>query len=122
MRDIQLALARAGCILFRNNVGQYQYSPGKYIRYGICNPGGSDLIGWYRGRFLAVEVKTHTGKLTDPQRRFLEVVNGHGGIAFVARSVSEAMEELRERLSRGNTSGLQGLGSGAPEQSPRVSP
>lgn len=56
--------------LFRNNCGQYKVESGAIIRYGIANPGGSDLIGWTPktitlemvGKtvavFTAIEVKT----------------------------------------------------------------
>lgn len=121
MREIQLALTKAGCVLFRNNCGQYQYAPGKYIRYGIANPGGSDLIGWYKGRFTAIEIKTPIGKLTKEQARFLHAVQLAGGIAFMARSVEDALDYFRrhitrEAVERGNAAGLQGSGSGAPKQ------
>jgi Holliday junction resolvase len=57
--------------------------------------GVSDIIGIYRGKFLAIEVKTERGKLTDAQRAFLDRVNREGGIAFVARSVEDVIRELK---------------------------
>jgi hypothetical protein len=65
-------------------------SRGDYLRYGVCNPGGSDLIGWTKdGRFLAVEVKSESGRLTDAQEKFLEVVNEFGGVGICARSLKD---------------------------------
>ena len=130
MREIQLALTKAGCVLFRNNLGQYEYAPGKYIRYGIANPGGSDLVGWTTGIggravFTAIEVKTPIGKLTQPQARFLHAVQLAGGIAYMTRSVSDALEQLerqRERSDSGNATGLPGAGTGAPRKGPGTPP
>ncbi len=100
LRAVQLAVTKAGARIFRNNLGQYEYAPGRYIRYGLANPGGSDLIGWYKGRFLAIEVKTPVGKVTIEQQRFIDAVNADGGIAFVARSENEALRKLREAVER----------------------
>lgn len=88
--------------LFRNNVGVLQDRNGQHIRYGVCNPGGSDLIGWTKvtvtpemvgqtlAVFTAVEVKTGTGRLTPEQHTFLNVVESSGGKSGVARSVADA--------------------------------
>jgi hypothetical protein len=94
-------------ILFRNQSGQYQ-AEGRWIRYGIANPGGSDLIGWTTvevtpemvGRkvaiFSAIEVKTPTGRPTLEQTRFIEAVRRAGGIACIARSEAEAEKTVAE--------------------------
>jgi len=61
----------------------------------MSNPKGvSDIIGIYKGRFLAIEVKTPKGKVTEAQRAFIDRVNKEGGIAFVARSVEDVIEKL----------------------------
>jgi hypothetical protein len=93
MRRIQVALSANGARLFRNNVGVLKDARGQYVAYGLCK-GSSDLIGWTKtGRFLAIEVKTEGGKTTEEQKRFIEAVNLSGGLAFVARSVDEAIEK-----------------------------
>jgi len=90
MRDIQVALSKAGHRVFRNNIGTCMTARGDYIRYGVCNPGGSDLIGWTKtGRFLAIEVKTESGRLTEAQERFLEAVNKFGGVGICAKSLKD---------------------------------
>ena len=95
MRDIQIAVSELGCRVWRNNIGILQDRNGKYVCYGVCNPGGSDLIGFTnKGRFLAIEVKTEKGTVTTEQAQFILTVNQFGGIAFVARSVSEAVSIL----------------------------
>lgn len=97
MRRLMVAVGRRAT-LFRNNQGVAMYPDGSAVRYGVANPGGSDLIGWTTrtitpdmvGRkvalFTAIEVKTPTGRLTDAQEHFLETVNRAGGIGIVARS------------------------------------
>ena len=69
------------------------YQP-KFVRYGLC-VGSCDLIGWTSsGKFLAIEIKTKTGRIRPDQKTFIEVVNNSGGIAFVARSVADVTERL----------------------------
>ena len=93
MRDIQLALSQDGHRVFRNNIGVCKDERGNYIRYGVCNPGGSDLIGWTKdGRFLAVEVKSAKGRLTATQESFLKNVNEAGGVGICARSVQDVSQ------------------------------
>lgn len=80
----------AGCRLFRNNCGQLQDIRGKWVRYGVCNPGGSDLIGWAPGgRFLAVEVKAGRTRTTEAQENFIRAVNANGGIAEIIRELKD---------------------------------
>lgn len=101
MQKIRLAVgALPGTRIFRNNVGVAQFPDGRPVRYGLC-PGSSDLIGWTvrRGRaiFLAIEVKCPGERVTNEQGLFLKVVNGAGGIGFVATSAEEALEKLNAR-------------------------
>lgn len=96
-------MSQAGSVMFRNNVGAYRDETGRVIRYGVGNPGGSDLIGWTPititsdmvGRtvavFTAVEVKTPKGKPTEAQVNFLQQVTKSGGIAGIARSPDDAL-------------------------------
>ena len=93
MREIQLFLSNKGHRVFRNNIGVCKDERGNYIRYGVCNPGGSDLIGWTKeGKFLAVEVKSAKGRLTATQESFLEAINKAGGIGICARSVQDVSQ------------------------------
>jgi len=90
MRDIQVALSEMGHRVFRNNIGMCRTAEGTMIRYGVCNPGGADLIGWTKdGRFLAVEVKGPKGKLTAEQTNFLNAVNEFGGVGICAHSLTD---------------------------------
>ena len=73
---------------WRNNTGRRGH-----VTYGLCT-GSSDIIGIYRGKFLAIEVKV-PGKHAEPdQKEFLNIVTGAGGIGFVAHSVDEVREKL----------------------------
>lgn len=95
MRRIMLALSEAGARVWRNNAGFATYPNATVVKYGIGNPGGSDLIGLYKGRFLAVEVKVPGENPTPEQTRFIEGVLAAGGIAGVARSVDDALTLLK---------------------------
>jgi hypothetical protein len=44
--------------------------------------------------FLAIEVKSETGRLRPDQENFIQVVRSAGGRAIVARSVEEAVAGL----------------------------
>ncbi len=97
MHRVMLALSEAGCIVWRNNCGAVQSTDGRFVRFGVGNPGGTDLIGICRGRFLAVEVKTSTGRATTEQQRFINAVLTAGGIAGIVRSPEEALSLIREK-------------------------
>lgn len=106
---IMLALSKVGCLVWRNNVGTgwvgqaQRTTTGRMIidnprplHAGLC-VGSSDIIGIAPdGRFLAIEVKTLTGKVTQEQQRFIDAVNRAGGIAGVCRSVEDARSLIRE--------------------------
>jgi hypothetical protein len=56
--------------------------------------GISDILGIYKGRMLAIEVKRPGGRVSQEQRAFLERVNEEGGVGFVAYSVDDVVERL----------------------------
>lgn len=93
---IRLALAEAGHVVFRNNIGGYKSPSGRWVDYGVGGKGGSDLLGWTKdGAFLAVEVKTATGRVRPEQEAFIEAVKRAGGRAGIARSVDDALDIAR---------------------------
>ena len=62
----------------------------KFHRNGIA-----DILGIRSdGTFVAIEVKTEKGRLTDNQKSFLKDIEDNNGVAFVARSI----EDVRDRL------------------------
>lgn len=83
--------------LFRNHVGKVRGEDGRWHTFGLA-PGSADLIGWVRGRFLSIEVKSATGRVRPEQTNWMNAVNAHGGIAFVARSAAEAVEKLDHEI------------------------
>lgn len=101
--DIVSAIRRAcgkdpRVVLWRNNTGMLPAATRTGTRplaYGLC-VGSADLIGLVAcearafGRFLALEVKTPTGRPTDHQLRFIALVNSMGWYAAIVRSVDEA--------------------------------
>ena len=100
--EIRAVLNTGKTRAFRNNIAKLQVR-GQWVNYGIPGSGGSDLIGLHSltitpamvGKrvavFLAVEVKSDTGKATSDQLAFIEFVKAMGGIAGVARSSDEAL-------------------------------
>lgn len=110
-RNIMVALSTAGCIVFRNEVGQgfvgkllserdgvIVLDTARRFRFGL-HKGSSDIIGIAPdGRFLAVEVKTDKGRERPEQVVFREAVSRAGGIAYVARSPKEAVDLLTDAL------------------------
>lgn len=89
--------------LWRNNSGSLpDPRTGRYVQFGVGNPGGSDLIGYRRvtvtdemvgqdvALFAAVEVKTARGRVRPEQQRFVDHIRNAGGVAGIARSVDEA--------------------------------
>lgn len=97
MQLVRLEASKLGAIVWRNNQGAYKDEKGYYIKYGVCNPGGSDLIGIYKGRFLALECKVPGKNATLEQQLFIDVVNKNGGIAGVVRCVEDVSKLLMGR-------------------------
>lgn len=84
-----------GC-WWRNNCGLAWMKNGAPVRFGVGSPGGADLIGLYRGRFVAVEIKTPVGRQSAEQRLFQQLVERKGGIYVVLRSADEARQWLAQ--------------------------
>jgi hypothetical protein len=100
-QDIRLALGQTpGLRVFRNNVGAIKDRNNRLVRYGLCT-GSADLIGWQSvviteamvgqrfARFVSIEVKTPSGRLSPEQETWQAAVKKAGGIAVVARSVDD---------------------------------
>ena len=107
-----------GVRLFRNQVGQGVAGQvvkrqrdlllvrGNPVTMGLC-VGSSDLVGWRSvvvtpdmvghrlAQFVALEVKTDTGRVSDEQRNFITRVLEAGGVAAVVRSAEDAKSVMR---------------------------
>ena len=67
----------------------------QFVRFNYKR-GISDLIGQMKtGAFLACEVKREGEPLMDHQRAFLNEVRAAGGVAFVARNLTDCEEGLK---------------------------
>ncbi len=107
---LMLRCSQLGARVFRNNVGRLRTKDGRYVQYGLC-VGSSDLIGYvpvtirpeHVGQtlalFIAIEAKAPDGQLRPEQRKFLNVLHEHGGIACVARSEADAEMTLAPWLA-----------------------
>lgn len=78
------------------NVGIYDKAKGIYRKPNNKHHinGVADILGLIGGRFLAIEVKSKTGTLSDDQKLFIMKINEEGGIAFVARSPADVLKNL----------------------------
>ena len=80
-------------IAYRCNSGAAQMGGQRYVACGFV--GLSDIAGvLVGGRAFYVEVKAKAGKVSKEQKEFIDKVNFSGGLAFVARSVSDVYAEL----------------------------
>ena len=131
MKHAQAAMVEAGAMLWRNNVGNFMQGkahwakktetvtiyPGdvvlrkaRRIQCGLAE-GSADLIGFVEvdigGKrvpiFLSAEAKAETGRASDKQTAWMEMVRSHGGLAFQFRTPAEAIEELRKGITAVNS-------------------
>jgi hypothetical protein len=70
---------------------------GRPLHAGLC-VGSSDLIGYRQvagvAQFVALEVKSATGRPTAQQTQFLDHITSAGGCAGIVRSVEDAQSLL----------------------------
>jgi hypothetical protein len=92
--------------IFRNQVGSLpDPRTGRLVTFGLAR-GSADLIGWRTititqamvgqriAVFTSIEVKTPNGRIRPEQQAWLEAVHHSGGIAGIARSVTDAQALL----------------------------
>lgn len=81
-----------------NNTGIYDPKRGCFRknRNKFAINGVADIIGVYRGRMLAIEVKKPGGKATKEQTDFINRINKLGGIAGVATSIDDVRQIIRK--------------------------
>ena len=97
--------AREELRIWRHNVGFARDATGRGIRFGL--PGAADLQGIIRGRdpsrplgrFLAIELKTPTGRQSPEQRAFQRMVEAMGGVYLLCRSVDDAVAGVARALA-----------------------
>lgn len=81
--------------------------PDRYTAFGLCK-GSADIVGMVQlavprmlgtatlSRWIALEVKTATGRVSVEQQQFLDLVNRRGGVGRVVRSVEDAGAAIAE--------------------------
>jgi hypothetical protein len=79
---------------FDSRFGAYRKGSVYHIR------GVSDICGILNdGRFLAIEVKTPTGRVSPEQTFFINKINKKGGLAFIARNIEDVEKNLLHYLT-----------------------
>lgn len=96
MNKIMLTMSKKGYLIWRNQVGLFKTLDGRTVNIGI--KGSSDLmaikptvitpemVGQTLAVFVAVEVKTATGRQSEPQKKWQKAVEKLGVKYILARS------------------------------------
>lgn len=79
-----------------------KYPAGQYSTRGV-----SDLIFCIVGQYVAIEVKTETGKLTKLQKRFGDNVIKAGGIFYTIYGKDDEVIELVKRQIKSRTTHIR---------------
>lgn len=99
MNKIMLAMSKKGWLVWRNQVGLFKTLDGRTVNIGI--KGSSDLmavkptvitpemVGQTLAVFVAVEVKTATGRQSEPQKKWQKAVEKLGVKYILARSEND---------------------------------
>ena len=86
--------SREGIRLWVNNAGAARSSTGQVVRFGV--PGQADISGILapHGRRIEIEAKTGSGRQNKNQRKFQAMIEKHGGLYVLARSVGDVEEVI----------------------------
>lgn len=97
--SIRVALAQAGYVVFRTNVGKVKTADGRWFDTGLPT-GFPDLMGYKpdNGRIFFIEVKTPVGRRRKDQVNFANGLRNKNVIYGVARSADEAVKIVRDEL------------------------
>ena len=78
--------------LWRQNTGVARISQ-RVVRFGV--PGQADLTGILPdGRRLEIEVKSATGRQSQDQKNYQNLISKFNGVYILARSVKDVYEQL----------------------------
>lgn len=97
--SIRVALAKAGYVVFRTNVGKVKTADGRWFDSGLPT-GFPDLMGYKpdNGRIFFLEVKTKTGRRRKDQVAFANGLRDKHVIYGTVRSAEEAVKIVRDEL------------------------
>lgn len=85
---------RKGVFAYRQNTGAVKIDNKRFVSFGF--PGLADIIGIYRGRYLAIEAKIRPNKQTAQQKAFEETVGRYGGLYILAYDLKNVTDVLDE--------------------------
>lgn len=93
-QEILLRLgSKRGVRVFRMNSGKARDPrTGQVVTFGV--PGMADILALVRDRYVWLEVKSATGRQSEPQRRFQQAIESIGGEYHVVRSADQAEEVI----------------------------
>lgn len=94
--DILIEINRRGHRLFRANAGKVITRDNRIIK--LLPKGFPDTFGYRKsdGKFIAIEVKTESGRLRPEQKKFRDFAETQNILYGVARSVEEAIKIVEE--------------------------
>lgn len=97
--SIRVALAQAGYVVFRANVGKFKKADGRWFDAGLPS-GFTDLFGYKpeNGRVFFLEVKTPKGKRQADQVAFANGLRDKHVIYGTVRSAEEAVGIVKNEL------------------------
>ena len=99
IQQVKQVLKVTGLKIQRINTGCFTIGEGRNRRYiKTADAGTCDFEGYdNQGRFLAIECKRPSGgRLSPAQKERIADINRKGGVAFVAHSGEEALEQLKK--------------------------
>jgi hypothetical protein len=113
--QVKAYLELAGALVIRINSGAFageHHGRKRFVRLN-SEPGCSDLLCCYHGRFLALEVKRPGNQATPKQESFLSSVRAAGGLAAVVTDIEDVQqllncvqaERLDQRMAHGSPRG-----------------
>jgi hypothetical protein len=94
VRDILVTFGSGhGLRIWKNNTGAVKIDD-RFLSFGL--KGSADILGIIggQGKFLAIEVKTGRGRQTKEQKAFQKMIETHGGLYILARSVEDVKKAL----------------------------
>ena len=98
--EVKKIIKQTGLKVQRINTGCFVIGTGRNRRFiKTADAGTCDFEGYdNKGRFLAIECKRPVGgKLSPAQAERIADINAKGGVAFVAHSGAEVLENLQQR-------------------------
>jgi len=96
--------------IFRNNTGMIKAENKRLVRFGQV--GSADILGIVKhfrckrcnasqdGVFLAIEVKSDKGKVTEHQQKWLDTISNFNGICMVIKPEPDDPVHLKQRIEQ----------------------